>query len=45
MGTSSIYGGPVDRNPLLPEGFEDEQNSGNEGKDGEEKKHEEDVIP
>lgn len=24
MGTSSIYGGPIDKNPLLPEGFEDE---------------------
>lgn len=24
MGTSSIYGGPTDKNPLLPEGFEDE---------------------
>lgn len=24
MGTSSIYGGPSDKNPLLPEGFEDE---------------------
>lgn len=24
MGTSSIYGGPTDKNPLLPEGFEDD---------------------
>nr|WP_154985630.1 Qat anti-phage system associated protein QatB [Paenibacillus xylanexedens] len=24
MGTSSIYNGPADRNPLLPEGFEDD---------------------
>lgn len=24
MGTSSIYNGPKDRNPLLPEGFEEE---------------------
>jgi hypothetical protein len=27
MGTSSIYNGPKDRNPLLPEGFEDEYNN------------------
>ncbi|WP_409275845.1 Qat anti-phage system associated protein QatB [Neobacillus sp. SCS-31] len=26
MGTSSIYNGPKDKNPLLPEGFEDEYN-------------------
>lgn len=24
MGTSSIYNGPGNRNPLLPEGFEDD---------------------
>lgn len=27
MGTSSIYNGPKDRNPLLPEGFEEEYNN------------------
>ncbi|MEE6185093.1 hypothetical protein [Bacillus pretiosus] len=27
MGTSSIYNGPKDKNPLLPEGFEDDYNT------------------
>ncbi|PWW43429.1 MULTISPECIES: Qat anti-phage system associated protein QatB [Paenibacillus] len=30
MGTSSIYGGPNDKNPLLPEGFDEEYNRNNE---------------
>ncbi|MCM3252546.1 Qat anti-phage system associated protein QatB [Priestia aryabhattai] len=30
MGTSSIYNGPKDKNPLLPEGFEDDYNTDNQ---------------
>jgi hypothetical protein len=37
MGTSSIYNGPKDRNPLLPEGFEDEYNTTKEEEEGQEK--------
>ncbi|ASA23372.1 hypothetical protein [Paenibacillus donghaensis] len=32
MGTSSIYGGPNDRNPLLPEGFNDDLDNDQESK-------------
>lgn len=38
MGTSSIYNGPKDRNPLLPEGFEDEYDNTEDDEEGQEKK-------
>lgn len=38
MGTSSIYNGPKDRNPLLPEGFEEEYNDNEDEKQEEEQK-------
>jgi len=38
MGTSSIYNGPKDRNPLLPDGFEEEYNN-------EVEKTKEDLVP
>lgn len=46
MGTSSIYNGPKDKNPLLPDGFEDEYNKtpddeGEEGDIEDKTKHEE----
>lgn len=47
MGTSSIYNGPKDRNPLLPEGFEDEFNNTEDDEKSQEKKEniELDEIP
>lgn len=53
MGTSSIYDGPNDKNPLLPEGFEDEytndgnletDNTDNEASEGKDKEDQEPVY-
>ncbi|MNO62128.1 hypothetical protein D3C76_528000 [compost metagenome] len=45
MGTSSIYNGPKDRNPLLPEGFEDNYNSDNPNQNEDDNQERGEVFP